>query len=207
MIFSHRRAFLALAFCSVFVGVARAQDDSAISKPLEALYGGLEAVMKAGKATPFTQRFETLAPVVEAAFDLSTILKVSVGLRWDSMDGQTRDALLRAFQRFTVATYVASFDKYDGERFEVLPGARESGTDRVVRTEIVPTTGDRIRLDYDMRNENGQWRAGDVLIDGSISRVAVQRSDFRSVLESGGGDALLASLQRKTSDLSGGAMA
>jgi hypothetical protein len=35
----------------------------------------------------------------------------------------------------------------------------------------------------------------------------VQRSDFRSVLESGGGDALLASLQRKTSDLSGGALA
>jgi phospholipid transport system substrate-binding protein len=38
-----------------------------------------------------------------------------------------------------------------------------------------------------------------------ISRVAVQRSDFRRIL-SNGGDALLASLQRKAPDLSGGAL-
>jgi phospholipid transport system substrate-binding protein len=47
----------------------------------------------------------------------------------------------------------------------------------------------------------------DVLAGGSISRVAVQRSDVRRLLESGGGDALLASLQRKTADLSGGNLA
>ena len=45
----------------------------------------------------------------------------------------------------------------------------------------------------------------DVLAAGSISRVAVQHSDFRRIL-SNGGDALLASLQRKASDLSGGAL-
>ncbi len=37
--------------------------------------------------------------------------------------------------------------------------------------------------------------------------VAVQRSDFRGVLASGGGEALEASLQRKTSDLSRGSIA
>jgi len=50
------------------------------------------------------------------------------------------------------------------------------------------------------------WKVVDVLAAGSISRVAVQRSDFRRTLANGGGDALLASLQRKTSDLSGGAL-
>ena len=45
-----------------------------------------------------------------------------------------------------------------------------------------------------------------LLAAGSISRVAVQRSDFRRILSNGGGNALLASLQRKTSDLSGGAL-
>ena len=42
---------------------------------------------------------------------------------------------------------------------------------------------------------------------GSISRVAVQRSDFRHILSNGGGNALLMSLQRKTADLSGSALA
>ena len=58
-------------------------------------------------------------------------------------------------------------------------------------TEIV-TGGDRLRLDYVMRDGNGVWRAVDVLLEGSISRVAVQRSDFRRILSSGGSEALLA---------------
>ena len=36
-----------------------------------------------------------------------------------------------------------------------------------------------------MRDDNGVWRAVDVLLDGSISRVAVQRSDFRKILANG----------------------
>ena len=43
----------------------------------------------------------------------------------------------------------------------------------------------------------------DVLMDGSISRVAVQRSDFRSLLSSGGAPALVAGLQHKVANLSG----
>ena len=50
------------------------------------------------------------------------------------------------------------------------------------------------------------WRAVDVLLDGSISRVAVQRSDFRKLLDPGDASALIASLEKKVSDLSGGAL-
>ena len=46
----------------------------------------------------------------------------------------------------------------------------------------------------------------DVLLDGSISRVAVQRSDFRKILANGDTDALIASLRRKIADLSDGAL-
>ena len=35
--------------------------------------------MQAGKAVPFAQRYQTLAPVVEQAFDLGSILETSVG--------------------------------------------------------------------------------------------------------------------------------
>jgi len=44
-----------------------------------------------------------------------------------------------------------------------------------------------------MKRMPGEWKAVDVLADGSISRVAVQRSDFRSLLASGDAPALLAS--------------
>ena len=55
-----------------------------------------------------------------------------------------------------------------------------------------------------MRQDPSGWRAVDVLAEGAISRVAVQRSDFRRLLMQGGGAALLASLQRKANDLAHG---
>jgi phospholipid transport system substrate-binding protein len=185
---------------------ARADTDAPLDQPLRDFYAALESAMKSGRAKPFLQRFDILAPAVDAVFDLETVLKVSVGLRWDTMDPDLRARLFKTFRRFTIATYVANFDKYDGERFEILPGLRESGADRIVNTEIVTGDGQHLRLDYVMRDANGGWRAVDVLLDGSISRVAVQRSDFRKILAGGDADALIASLRRKIADLSDGAL-
>jgi phospholipid transport system substrate-binding protein len=206
-----RRAWLLTASLPVAAAVfgavrpAVAETADPLDQPLRALYTALETVMRTGPTVPFPKRFDILAPVVDQAFDLETVLKVSVGLRWDSMDQDARTRLLKAYRRFTVATYVANFDKYDGERFQILPGARDSGADRIVPTEIV-NGGDHVRMDYVMRDGNGSWRAVDVLLEGSISRVAVQRSDFRKILASGDADALIASLRRKIADLSGGAL-
>jgi phospholipid transport system substrate-binding protein len=179
--------------------------DPNLAQPLQELHAALEAAMRAGHTTPFSQRFDTLAPVLDRVFDLETVLKVSVGLRWNSMDPTQQARLLRVYRRFTIATYVANFNRYDGERFQILPGARDAGSDRIVGTEIV-TGGDRLRLDYVMRDGSGVWRAVDVLLEGSISRVAVQRSDFRKILANGDADALIASLRRKIADLSDGAL-
>jgi phospholipid transport system substrate-binding protein len=89
-----------------------------------------------------------------------------------------------------------------------LPDSRELGAGRlVVQSTITPAKGDTVQMDYVMRQTQAGWKVVDVLAAGSISRVAVQRSDFRHLLSNGGGPALLASLQRKTADLSGGVLA
>jgi phospholipid transport system substrate-binding protein len=176
-----------------------------VDQPLHDLYAALDRAMRAGPTTPFAHRFEALAPVVDRVFDLETVLKVSIGLRWDGLDAESRSRLLGVYRRFTVATYVANFGRYDGERFLVLPGSRDTGSDRIVGTEII-TGGGHLRIDYVMRDDGAAWRAVDVLLDGSISRVAVQRSDFRKILTGGDAGALITSLRRKIVDLSGGAL-
>jgi phospholipid transport system substrate-binding protein len=116
--------------------------------------------------------------------------------------------LLAEFRRYTVASYVANFDVYSGQRFVVGPEIRDLDAGRiVVQTQLTPVSGEATRLDYVMQPASGNWKAVDVLAAGSISRVAVQRSDFRRILSQGGGDALVATLRRKTSDLSGNALA
>ncbi|MBN8908646.1 MAG: ABC transporter substrate-binding protein, partial [Rhodospirillales bacterium] len=71
----------------------------------------------------------------------------------------------------------------------------------IVRTQIIPTSGDGHELDYVMRNGPAGWRIVDVLADGAVSRVAVQRSDFRALLRQGGAEALQRSLDSKADGL------
>ena len=177
---------------------------AAIQRFNQALLGA----MKAGKQTPFQSRYGMLAPAVEQAFDLPAVLAVSVGPRWASLTPDQQSRLLDAFRRYTVASYVANFDSYSGQTFSVSADSRNLGAGEVVvQTQVANSDGSPTDLGYVMRQTAAGWKVVDVLADGSISRVAVQRSDFRSVLASGGSDALLASLQRKTSDLSGGGLA
>lgn len=180
-------------------------DAAAAIAPIRALDAALLDIMHAGTSTSFQKRFDMLAPAIERAFDLPQILRISVGPSWASLDAEMQANLLAAFRRYTVASYVDNFDSFDGQRFDEQPTTRAlPGGEQVVLTRIIARSGTEHQLDYVMRNIGGTWKAVDVLADGSISRVAVQRSDFRQLLDQGGAPALMASLQRKTKDLSHG---
>ena len=184
---------------------AHAADLPAPAQPIVALNAALLAAMRAGAATPFATRAATLRPVVERVFDLPTILRNSVGAaRWSGFAPAVQQELVEAFTRFTVASWTANFDSFNGERFEVRPELRQVGADSVVQSNIVPTTGTPTRLDYVMRDTGGTWKAVDVLVDGAISRVATQRSDFRSLLSGGDAAPLIAMLQSKAVALATG---
>ncbi len=184
---------------------AGAIDATAVVMPIQQLCDGLLAIMHAGQTMPFEQRFSQLAPTVENAFNLDRILEVSVGPFWAMLPPDQKTTLEAAFRRYTIASYVNSFDNFTGQRFEVSPQLRDlPNGEQEVDTRIIPHSGDPHALNYVMQQDPQGWRAVDVLLDGTISRVAVQRSDFRSLLNHGGAEALAKSLQEKTVDLSGG---
>jgi phospholipid transport system substrate-binding protein len=193
------------AWAGAVVAVRRASADPGPVGPIKDLCDGLLRIMKAGSATPFAQRFAMLAPIIDRVFDLAAILQVSVGPVWSSLPADQHAALLTAFRRYTIANYVNSFNNYTGQRFDVLPEVKSlPNGEQLVQTRITSASGESHELDYVMR-QNGGDRAVDVLADGSISRVAVQRSDFRRLVAHGGAQALIDSLNQKTTDLSGGA--
>jgi phospholipid transport system substrate-binding protein len=201
-----RRIFGFLLLGLVAAPLAARADLPAPAEPIAALDDGLLTVMKEGPTTPFPRRFAMLAPTIERVFDLPGILRACIGPRWAMLGAQDQAGLLEVFRRFTVASYVANFDNFAGERFEIAPDLRSLGTDQVVETRIV-APGEITRLDYVMRQEADAWKAVDVLLEGTISRVAVQRSDFRGLLGSSGDvSALIASLQHKVADLSRGTL-
>jgi phospholipid transport system substrate-binding protein len=197
-----RRGIMA-ATAAILVHVPRAMADNPVLAPVNQLIQGLLRVMKAGHAASFSERCNMLGPVIDQSFDLTTILKESVGFTWQSLPADQQAALEQAFRRYTVSSYVNSFDEFNGQRFQVNPETRTVGEDEVVRTRIIPTSGDSHDLDYVMHEGPQGWRIVDVLADGAISRVAVQRSDFRGLIRKGGAPALAESLSTKSASLSG----
>ncbi len=201
-----RRPFLAAWTLAAVLGpvAVSAQDFAQVAAGIQQLYAALLAAMKAGAAKPFTQRYAALEQPVTRALDLPTILQVAIGPAWATLSAAQQAALQAAFQKYSVATYVSQFDSYNGERLEVLPGMRTLPSGQpVLHTEIASKSGDAHAIDYVMRQTPAGWKAVDVLLDGTISRVAVLRSDFRRLFARGGPMELTNFLQQKATDLSG----
>ncbi len=207
-----RRALLTLAGGALVAAAvpwapsAQAADTRAAAAPVAQLDSALLAAMRAGsRGTSFSARYAALQPVIERVFDLERVLAASVGFSWPALSGSQKGALMTAFRRYTVATYVANFDSYNGQSFAVMPGVREVGNgEMVVLTKLIRRDRSPVVLAYVMRQGPAGWKVVDVLTGGSISRVAVQRSDFHELLASGGAPALAAALARKATNLAAG---
>ena len=178
--------------------------DNPPAAPIEVLNTALATAEKNGNQ-PFQSRYDVLAPAVDHAFNLSQILQSIIGLRWAQIPADQQTKLLAVFRAFTISSYAANFKADSGVQFRMLPDMRNVGADVVVESELVPKEGtDPVRMDYVMRMGPAGWQAVDVLQLGTISQSAVQRSDFRGLLNDGGAPKLIESLQAKVDTLSGG---
>ncbi|HTZ38494.1 MAG TPA: ABC transporter substrate-binding protein [Stellaceae bacterium] len=199
---------LRLALCAMALGVAAAPPAGAsdVTAPIEQLDASLLKIMKAGKSASFQQRYDMLVAAVVRAIDLDAILQGGVGASWTSFTADQQAALKKAFERYSVATYVANFDDFSGERFDLQPPP-DAG-DPVVKVKIVPgkPEDDTHTLGYVMRQTPGGWKAIDITADGMISQATVQKAEIRALLMMGGMPGLLARLQQKASELSGGTL-
>jgi phospholipid transport system substrate-binding protein len=204
-----RRTLLGGAVLTLLAASAQADPASAAGPipPIRQLNQALLTIMQQGRATPFARRAAELTPAIEIALNLPAILRVSVGPSWAGLKPEDQNRLLDVFRQYTVATFVENFDSYEGQKITVSPQTRTlSDGAQVVRTDIIPRSGlAGHTIDYVMRRTpGGAWKATDVLADGTISRVAVMRSDFAGLLAQGGAAGLEASLQRKTAALANG---
>jgi phospholipid transport system substrate-binding protein len=176
--------------------------------PIETLNAALIATMKAGSAKiGFQPRYDALAPVVRATLNLPLILRNAVGFRWPSLSSDQQLELAAVFERYTVSSYVNGFSGYSGQTIKVLAAEKALGPMKVVESEIISSDGSApVRLDYVMAEGDRGWQVADVLLNGTISKVAVQASDFRAQVKPGDASALIAAMRAKIANLSGGVL-
>jgi phospholipid transport system substrate-binding protein len=159
-------------------------------------YDTLLTTMRNGPTLGQSGRYARLAPVVDRIFDVPSMTRLAVGPAWETLPPAQQQQLVDAFRHYIAATYADRFDSYSGQQLQVT-GQRPYNADVIVQTKIVKSDGDTTALDYLMRQNQGSWQISDVFLDGTISQVAIQRSEFHSILRREGVDGLVMALNRK----------
>jgi phospholipid transport system substrate-binding protein len=193
-----------LCFAVLLAAGLFAQSASAAPTAQESVrgfYAVLLSNMQEARMLGESGRYARLAPVVTTTFDIPFMTRLAVGPYWATLAPAQQQQLIAAFAHYVVATYADQFDSYSGQQLQVT-GERPYGADVMVQTKIVKADGDTTRLDYLMHQNQGVWQISDVYLDGTISQLAVHRSEFHSILQRQGVDGLVVALNKKVDLLS-----
>jgi phospholipid transport system substrate-binding protein len=160
-----------------------------------------DSLLHAMKDASYQGRYDELTPVMNRAFDFQSMTRIAIGPSWYNLQPAQQDALVDAFRRFSIATYASQFDQYSGERFDSAGPSTNAPQGMIVQTVMRPASGDPIRFNYLLHRAAGGWRIIDIYLEGTISQLALRRSEFQSVLAQSGPDGLAHLLDQKAKRL------
>lgn len=183
------------------LAAAAAADPEAVVRDLNA---GLLGVMKEGGTLDYEARAQRLGPIIDAAYDVPFMAEKSLGREWGNLDDAAKARWVALVREFMIANYAGRFTGYKDETFEEL-GKEEGAYDTVlVKTRIIVPADENVDLDYRLRKTPDGWRIVDVYLKGTVSELALRRSDYTAVLKRGGFDELSGYLRGKIESLKTG---
>jgi len=195
-----------LAVCTavLFLPLAGQAESKTAPQVIDALHEALLEVMKHAEELGYDGRAEKLAPVIPEYFDVQFMARKSVGRHWKSATEEEQRRFLVAFNRFMVANYAGQFDGFSGQHFETLGEQPAKMETVMVKSRLVNPKDDDVELNYRMRQVDGKWKIVDVYLDGTVSELALRRSEFSSIVKRENFDALIEAIDAKTAKLASG---
>ena len=183
--------------------LARAADSGA-SAVVNRLDDTLIDVMKDGQSLGYQGRFQRLQPVMQEVFALDYMAEKSLGQHWSELNEADRATWRKLFGEFTVANYAANFDRFTGQRFDMLGEEASTNDTTLVKTKVISPGTDDVALIYRLKKIGGAWKIIDVFLKGTVSELALRRADYTSAFERNGFAALATMLRGKIADLAAG---
>jgi phospholipid transport system substrate-binding protein len=142
-------------------------------------------------------------PVLEKYFDFGGITRRAVGPGWRQLSPDQQKQATELFGEVVLRTYADRFQPKEkptisyGKVVELAARRRELA-------QTVGYLGQNYSVAYRMeRQASGMWLVYDIIIEG-VSMVSNYRAQFESILQKGGPDALLKSLEENLRDVAAG---
>ncbi|MCP5057079.1 MAG: hypothetical protein GY937_10190 [bacterium] len=165
--------------------------------PIEAFYEVLVDCMKNAESLGLEGRKEMLEPAIDQTYDLPLMAAKVLGRHWRGLTDEDKNRWLATFRRITVATYAERFNSWDGQKLLVQGAELGARGTRVVHTRIEPPDDKPVDVHYRMKEREGRWQVMDVFLNGTVSELALRRSEYGGVIKTDGLDALIERLEAK----------
>jgi phospholipid transport system substrate-binding protein len=201
---------LSIWFCGIIFGFSLAVPAAFAGTPVEiveSFHRSLLEVMKSAATTKVQGRYEKLESPIGTTFNLPVMMQIASGTKWRTASDAEKAKLVDAFKRVSVGTYAQRFDGFSGEKFETIGVQDGPSGSKLVQTRIVRPNNDPVPITYVTRKFGDEWRVVDVIVSNGISELAVRRSEYNRILNSGGPGELVSKLNQKADAILAGASA
>ncbi len=152
------------------------------------------------KKTPLPQRRRQLRDLLEQHFDFADMARIALGYHWRELNATQRSQFTALFTAFIENAYLSKIQDYSGQDVAVLGQNSEGEGFSRVRSQIIQPGKQPIKVDYLLRELDGDWKIYDVTVD-AISIIANYRNQFNRVIDDQGFDKLMADMRAKQQQL------
>lgn len=176
------------------------------SSPMGLVRNGTEKVLRilreshGGQAPSLRQRKGEILIIVADYFNFEEMAKRALGRPWKEQSPERLQEFTYLFKMLLFNTYINRLDNYSSSNERALYDSEKlDGDYALVKTRILYQGNDSITIDYRLRQDRGQWKVYDVVVEG-ISFVDNYRSQFSSILANESFDSLLRKLRLKVDE-------
>jgi phospholipid transport system substrate-binding protein len=150
------------------------------------------------KTTTGGQREAGIRKVLESAFDLNYMGQQALGKYWAGATPEQQARYLKAAVGAEAHAYAERFGQYGGQTLVLGKATTRPNGVTVVDSRLNQTSGQPIKIEWEVRDIGGAPRITDVKIEG-ISMVITRRTDFTSYIQNNGGkvEALIQELEAR----------
>ncbi|MDD1627844.1 MAG: ABC transporter substrate-binding protein [Methylococcaceae bacterium] len=203
MVLKNMKLTVVFIFCLLASANAFAQTESGATakQVVDKFQTELIAVMKNGKQLGYAGRYDKLYAPVSNSHDLTKIARIVVGKEWEKLSEAQQQKLVDIFIRLSVASYAHNFKDYSGESFVFDSEEETTRGGVVVHSHFIIPDDKPVKFDYMLKEKGNSWRIINIIANG-VSDLALKRSEYTTILQREGFDALIAKINEKIDNYS-----
>lgn len=175
---------------------AQTESSASAKQIVEKFQSDLIAVMKEGKQLGYAGRYEKLKEAVINSHDLSKIARIVVGKEGEKLSEEQQQKLDEVFSKLSIASYAHNFKDYSGESFVFDSEEQTTRGGVVIHSHLVIPDDKPVKFDYMLKEKGSSWRIINIIANG-VSDLALKRSEYTTILQREGFDALIAKINEK----------